>query len=149
MKRMAFVVVLMLAAQAAASAQLKHRSPGEAEMDPLAQLLFPPELVMQQQRHIALRPEQRTSITRAMQELQARVLELQWQMQDESQRLGELLEKPTVDQTAALAQVDKVLNVEREVKRAHLGMLIQVKNALTAEQQAQLRRAMGRDSLPR
>ena len=148
MKRPTLLVALLLAAQLPASAQLKQgaKGGGGPEHDALAELLFPPELVMQQQRNIALRPEQRTSITRAMQELQSKVLELQWQMQDESQRLAELLEKPTVDQAAALAQVDKVLGVEREVKRAHLGMLIQVKNVLTAEQQAQLRQVKGRES---
>src|SRR5436309_130271 len=88
--------------------------------DPLARFLFPPELVMQQQRAIGLKPEQRTTITRVIQEFQTKVLDLQWQMQDETQRLTELLDKPTVDQTAALAQIDKLLAVERDVKRAHI-----------------------------
>ena len=39
---------------------------------------------------------------------------------------------------AALAQVDEVLGVEREVKRAHITLLIQIKNTLSAEQQAKL-----------
>jgi len=59
-------------------------------------------------------------------------------MQEETGRFGELLDKPLVDQAAALAQIDKVLAVEREVKRAHIGLLIQIKNQLTAEQQARL-----------
>src|SRR5213593_874640 len=100
--------------------------------DPLARFLFPPELVMQQQRAIGLKPEQRTTITRVIQEFQTKML-------DETQRLTELLDKPTVDQTAALAQIDKLLAVERDVKRAHIGLLIQIKNNLTADQQARLR----------
>src|SRR2546422_2730094 len=87
----------------------------------------------------SLKPEQRTTITRVIQEFQTKVLDLQWQMQDETQRLTELLDKPTVDQTAALAQIDKLLAVERDVKRAHIGLLIQIKNNLTADQQARLR----------
>jgi len=59
-------------------------------------------------------------------------------MQEQSQRLATLLEKPTVDQAAVLAQVDEVLGVEREVKRAHIALLIQIKNTLSAEQQAKL-----------
>ena len=106
--------------------------------DPLARVLFPPELVMQHQQDIALRPDQRTTITKAIQEFQNRVVDLQWKMQDQSQRLVTLLQKPMVDQTAALAQVDDVLDVEREVKRAHLTLLIQIKNTLSAEQQAKL-----------
>jgi Spy/CpxP family protein refolding chaperone len=96
---------------------------------------------MQQQRAIGLKPEQRTSITRAIQEFQTKVLDLQWQMQDETQKLSEMLDRPTVDQAAALAQIDKLLAVEREVKRAHIGLLIQIKNSLTAEQQARLAQA--------
>ena len=119
--------------------------------DALGRLLFPPELVMQQQRAIGLKPEQRTGITRAIQEFQTKILDLQWQMQDESQKLAELLDKPTVDQAAALAQTDKLLAVEREVKRAHIGLLIQIKNSLTAEQQAKLAqaRAAGEGGSPR
>ncbi len=106
--------------------------------DPLARVLFPPELVMQHQQDIALRPEQRAAITKAIQDFQTKVVDLQWKMQDQSQRLVTLLQKPTVDQTAALAQVDDVLGVEREVKRAHLTLLIQIKNTLSAEQQEKL-----------
>ena len=74
----------------------------------------------------------------AIKDFQGKVLDLQWQMQEETERFGELLDKPLVDQGAALAQIDKVLAVEREVKRAHIGLLIQIKNQLTAEQQARL-----------
>ena len=93
---------------------------------------------MQHQQDIALRPEQRAVITKAIQEFQTKVVDLQWRMQDQSQRLATLLEKPSVDQAAALAQVDEVLGVEREVKRAHMALLIQIKNTLSAEQQAKL-----------
>jgi len=106
--------------------------------DPLARVLFPPEVVMQHQQDIALRPEQRAAITKAIQEFQNKVVDLQWKMQDQSQRLVTLLEKPTVDQAAALTQVDEVLGVEREVKRAHITLLIQIKNTLSPEQQAKL-----------
>lgn len=106
--------------------------------DPLARVLYPPELVMQHQEEIGLRPEQRGTITKAIQDFQAKVVDLQWRMHDESQRLVTLLEKPSVDQAAALTQVDVVLGVEREVKRAHLALLIQIKNVLTPEQQTRL-----------
>jgi hypothetical protein len=39
---------------------------------------------------------------------------------------------------AVLAQVDRVLAIEREVKRAHIAMLVRIKNTLTREQQAAL-----------
>jgi Spy/CpxP family protein refolding chaperone len=136
--RISLLVALTLCAVAAAMAQQPSPSPQPPPDDPLARVLFPPELVMQHQQDIALRAEQRTAITKAIQDFQNKVVDLQWRMQDQSQRLATLLEKPVVDQTAALAQVDDVLGVEREVKRAHITLLIQIKNTLSAEQQAKL-----------
>ena len=49
---------------------------------------------------------------------------------------------------AALAQVDEVLAVEREVKRAHITLLIQIKNTLSAEQQAKLAAARATAARP-
>ena len=141
MKRAAGItLVLLLGALGAGSQQPQPSGPGGPphQEDPLARFLFPPELVMHQQRAIGLKTEQRAAITRAIQEFQTKVLDLQWQMQDETQRLAELLDKPVVDQAAALAQIDKVLVVEREVKRAHIGLLIQIKNQLTQDQQVKL-----------
>jgi hypothetical protein len=34
--------------------------------------------------------------------------------------------------------VDRVLGIEREIKRAHMGLLIRIKNSLTQEQQVAL-----------
>lgn len=110
----------------------------DAAHDALAQFVFPPELVMQHQAAIGLEPAQRTAITGAVRSFQDKTLELQWQVQAETQRLHELLASPRVDQAAALAQVDKLLAVEREVKRAHMALLIQIKNELTPAQQEQL-----------
>jgi Spy/CpxP family protein refolding chaperone len=126
-----FVSLLSLALSAPLAAQ-------QAGDDPLARLLFPPELVMQHQGDIGLKPEQRTAITHAIGDLQGQVLDVQWRMQDAAKKLAALLGKPSVDQAAALAQVDEVLNLEREVKRAQLTLLIRIKNTLTSEQQGKL-----------
>jgi len=104
--------------------------------------------VMQHQQDIALRAEQRAVITKAIQDFQTKVVDLQWRMQDQAQRLAALLEKATVEQAAALAQVDEVLGVEREVKRAHITLLIQIKNTLSAEQQAKLAAARATAARP-
>jgi len=139
------VAALALFAVAAGNAQQQPPPLGSPQPpeDPLARVLFPPELVMQHQQDIGLRAEQRASITKAIQDFQAKVVDLQWRMQEQSQRLATLLGKPAVDQAAALAQVDEVLGVEREIKRAHITLLIQIKNALSAEQQDKLAAAKG------
>jgi len=131
-------LVPALALLAVATAGAGAQQPPQAPDDPLARVLFPPELVMQHQQDIGLRAEQRAAITKAIQDFQGKVVDLQWRMQEQSQRLASLLEKPAVDQAAALTQVDEVLSVEREVKRAHITLLINIKNTLSAEQQAKL-----------
>jgi Spy/CpxP family protein refolding chaperone len=136
-------LALLLVATAGAGAGAGAQQPPQAPEDPLARVLFPPELVMQHQQDIGLRTEQRATITKAIQDFQSKVVDLQWRMQEQSQRLASLLEKPAVDQAAALAQVDQVLSVEREVKRAHIALLINIKNTLSAEQQAKLAAARG------
>jgi len=142
--RLSLVSALAVFAIAAAAQQpVPQPQPPQPPDDPLARVLFPPELVMQHQQDIGLRPEQRAGITKAIQDFQTKVVDLQWRMQDQAQRLTALLEKPAVDQAAALAQVDEVLGVEREVKRAHITLLIQIKNTLSAEQQARLSAARG------
>ena len=136
---LALVAVISLAAGGAAQQprpQPPHPSPAQGA--DFGRYLFPPELIMQQQRNIGLTAEQRSTITRAVQELQAKVLDFQWKMEDETQKLGEQLQEPRVDETAALAQVDRVLGIERDVKRAHLALLVRIKNTLTAEQQVKL-----------
>jgi hypothetical protein len=43
-----------------------------------------------------------------------------------------------VDEAKVLEQVDRVLGVERDVKRAQLSLMIRIKNLLTQRQQEQL-----------
>ena len=49
------------------------------------------------------------------------------------------MEAMRVDEAAALAQADRVMALEREMKRSQLQLLIRIKNALTQQQQDQLR----------
>ncbi len=105
---------------------------------------FPPELVMQNQRRLGLTPAQRATITEAIKDLQAKVLDLQWKLEEQNQRLADLLRGPAVDSAAALGQVDRILEVEHAVKRAHLALLIRIKNTLTEEQGAILRELRSR-----
>jgi Spy/CpxP family protein refolding chaperone len=103
-----------------------------------AKYLFPPELVMQHQQTIRLTSEQRTAITQGIRDFQLKVVELQWKMQDEAQKLTDLVQGAKVDETQTLAQVDRVLSIEREIKRSHMALLVRIKNTLTPEQQTTL-----------
>ena len=106
--------------------------------DPIAGNLFPPELVMQHRRELGLTDEQRAAIKDEAIKASTRFNELQWQMQDEMETMATLMRGATVDEQKALAQLDKVLNIEREVKRTQIGLAIRIKNKLTSEQQMKL-----------
>ena len=107
--------------------------------DPLRDLLFPPEAVMQHQQAVGLSDEQKNNLKGEVRQAQLKFTELQWSLQDEVERLVSLLKQPTVDEKQAASQLDKVLAAEREIKRAQLMLLIRIKNNLTPAQQVQLR----------
>jgi Spy/CpxP family protein refolding chaperone len=112
---------------------------GRMGRPPFLRQLFPPEVVMKNQRDIELTDEQRAAITAAIKTTQGNVLDLQWKLEDEQQKLTKLLEADRIDTKAALAQADVVMDAERKVKKEHLTLLIQIKNLLTPEQQKELR----------
>jgi Spy/CpxP family protein refolding chaperone len=130
-----YAILLLLAATPLVAAQ-------EPEPE-FAKYLFPPELVMQHQQALQLTPDQRTSITKEIRALQLKVVELQWRMQDEAQKLTELVQGSKVDEAQTLDQVKQVLLFEHEIKRAHMALLVRIKNMLTPEQQATLNSLRG------
>ena len=106
--------------------------------DPLFGTLFPPELIMQHRRAIDLTDEQRDAISQMIGDLQGRVVRLQWELLDQMQLLAETTSAPRVDLDRSLDQMDTVLETEKEIKQAHLEMLVRIKNLLSREQQQTL-----------
>lgn len=133
------LTVLLLLAGTSLSAQQPP-----APVDPLGDNLFPPELVMQHQQAIGLSEDQRTFIKGEIQNAQTKFTELQWQLQNDMETMVALVKQGRVDEQRTLAQLDKVVALEREIKRTHLALFIRVKNSLTAEQQAKLQAIRGR-----
>ncbi len=113
------------------------QSPQPAD-DPIAQNLFPPELVMKYRQEINLDDAQSKALKEAIQKAQAKFLDMQWDMQSESEKLVKLLKARPVDESAVLAQVDEVLNREREIKKTQISLLVRIKNVLTEAQQNKL-----------
>ena len=141
MRTALLAIAFTIAAAPAARAQTPGPGPGpQSGEDMLARLLFPPELVIQHSQDIGLQPAQRTTIVGALKEMQGDMIELKLQMAERGQELARLIGEAKVDEAAALAQVDKVLTLEREVKRRQMQLLIRIKNALTPEQQERLAR---------
>jgi Spy/CpxP family protein refolding chaperone len=81
---------------------------------------------------------QRTTIKAEIQKTQSRFVDLQWDLQAESERMARLLQARPVDEAAVLAQADRVMSLEREIKRAHLSLLVRIKNLLTELQRDKL-----------
>ena len=106
--------------------------------DPLGQRFFPPELVMQNQQAIGLSDEQKNYLRTEIRDAQIKFTDLQWKLQDEAEKMVSIANQPHVDEQQALAQLEKVLSVEREVKRAQIALLVHIKNKLTPEQQGKL-----------
>lgn len=107
--------------------------------DPIAENLFPPDLVLSNQKAIGLDEEQKNFVRAEVMKAQTRFTELQFQLQDAMETLVGLLKQNRVDEAQVLAQLDKVLSAEREVKRTQIALMVRIKNKLTEEQQARLR----------
>ena len=102
--------------------------------------VFPPSLIMRHQADIGLTDAQRQAITTQMEDAQKSLVTLQWDVERESEKLAKLLAVDHIDETTALGQADQVMNAEERLKKAHLTLLIRIKNTLTPAQQAQLRK---------
>ena len=106
--------------------------------DPLADLMFPPDMIMNHARQLNLTEEQKTFMRSEIQKATTSFQDLQWKLQDQVEQLHETMKSTSVNEQQALAQLDKVLDIEREIKRLHIGLAVRLKNQLTPEQQDQL-----------
>ncbi|MBV8223242.1 MAG: periplasmic heavy metal sensor [Candidatus Eremiobacteraeota bacterium] len=114
--------------------------------DPLAGAFIPPEIVMSHQQELNISDQQRDAIVADVQSAQQHFTAVQWQLSAATEKLASIVKAPHVDEANALAQLDDVLHLERDIKRTQLRLMIQVKNELTPDQQAkalELMRAQG------
>lgn len=119
--------------------QAQTPRPPHPPMDPMGDSMFPPEMIMQHQRELALTDEQKAFMRSEINKTTTRFNELQWQLQDAMEALHETMKANVVDEQQALAQLNRVLDGEREIKTLHMQLAIRIKNKLTAEQQEKLR----------
>ena len=110
----------------------------QPDQDPIGQSFFAPELVIQHQEAIGLSAEQKDYLKTEIRQAQLKFTELQWKLQDEMEKLVSLVKQPRVDEQQVLAQLERLLAAEREIKREQVTLLVRIKNKLTAEQQGKL-----------
>lgn len=111
----------------------------KSDSDPFEKYLFPPELVMQNQQAIGLTEEQKSFIKSEILKVTARFTELQWAMQEQAEKFASVLKEHSIDEQQAMAHLDRMLEIEREIKRLQISLVIHIKNKLTPEQQLKLR----------
>jgi len=93
---------------------------------------------MQHQSEIGLQDSQRATLTSAIQQAQGKFMDTQWKMSAESEKMTRLLQGTQVDEAQVLAEVDRILDLEREIKKAQISLMVRIKNTLTPQQQAKL-----------
>jgi Spy/CpxP family protein refolding chaperone len=135
---LALAFVLSAASLAAQGPPPGQRAPGPGP-DDFGRNFFPPELVMQHQSEIGLQEAQRASLTSAILQSQGKFMDVLWKLSAEGEKMGRLLQGTQVDETQVLEEVDRILALEREMKRTQISLMVRIKNTLTAAQQAKLR----------
>jgi Spy/CpxP family protein refolding chaperone len=100
--------------------------------------MFPPDMILGHARELNLTEEQKAFMRAEVQKATSAFQDLQWKLQDQAELLHETMKSTSVNEQQALAQLDKVLDIEREIKRLHIGLAVRLKNRLTPEQQEQL-----------
>lgn len=106
--------------------------------DPVGESFFAPELVLQHQEAIGLNAEQKESLKSEIRQAQLKFTELQWKLQDQMEKLLALITPPHVEEQQVIAQLEKVLAAERDIKREQITLLVRIKNKLRPDQQAKL-----------
>lgn len=106
--------------------------------DPFSRYLFAPDVVMSHSLEIGLQDAQKTAIRNEVQKVQSKFLDSQFELQGEGEKMVRLLQEGTVDEAKTIAQVDRILALEREIKRTQISLLVRIKNILTPAQQARL-----------
>ena len=144
MKKSLGLIVLALAVVAfgaisASAQQPEPDQPQQPRIPPppspdMDDAMFPPDMIMQHQRELGLTDEQKAFMRGEINKTSTRFNDLQWQLQDAMEALHETMRADQVNEPQALAQLDKVLDAEREIKKLHMGLAIRIKNNLTPDQ---------------
>ena len=135
----ASIALLALLLGALPGAAQGRRGPGARAAEPeFMKALFPPDLIMRHAGEIDLSEAQREGIKAAVSQTQSEVFDLQWTLREAAEGLRDLVEADRIDEEATLAAAERVMETEGRVKRAHLRMLIRIKNTLRPEQRSRL-----------
>ena len=107
--------------------------------DPIKSQLFKLEDVMKHQKALRLSKQQKDNIVKAHQEAQMEFAKWQWDLQAVTEEMSDLASQSKIDETKAMSTLETMLDMERNIKRTQLRLMIKIKNQLTQAQQEKLR----------
>ena len=120
--------------------QQTPRAPHPAMPDPLHDVMFPPGMILDHARQLNLTDDQKAYMRAEIQKTTTSFNELQWSLQDQMELLHQMMKAPLVNEEQVLGQLNRVLDIEREIKRLHFGLAVRLKNKLTPAQQDELQK---------
>jgi len=106
--------------------------------------LFPPNVIIENQAELGLSKEQFTSIRATVVEVQSKVAEYEWDMQQAYLLLMAEIDKTPIDEDKVVEYAGAAMLAENEVKKNQVAMLVRLKNLLTDEQVAILESKHGK-----
>jgi len=124
----------------AMAGQQAPRMPHPPMPDPMHDVMFPPDMILGHSRQLNLTEDQKAYMRAEIQKTSTSFNELQWNLQDQMELLHEMMKAPSVVEEQVLGQLNRVLDIEREIKRLHFGLAVRLKNRLTPAQQEQLQK---------
>jgi len=122
----------------AMAGQQAPRMPHPPMPDPMHDVMFPPDMILGHSRQLNLTEDQKAYMRAEIQKTSTSFNELQWNLQDQMELLHEMMKASSVIEEQVLGQLNRVLDIERDIKRLHFGLAVRLKNRLTAAQQEQL-----------
>jgi len=129
---------LAAAAHAAGPGAPMHGGRGFHEGPPMDRSLFPPDLILSNQIALGLTDDQTAAIKKMINETHQKVIDAQTSLQRTTEQLHTELSATKINEAAALSFATQAMDLEQQIKTAHMTLLIRIKNLLTAEQIAKL-----------
>src|SRR5262249_30463911 len=114
--------------------------------DIIGNQFYPPELIEVGREALGLTQAQEDAIEEASHVGQVSGQMFQGRLNVEARKLEGMGKQDKLDPDAVAKQASIVMDLERDTKMAHLMMLVKIKNTLTSDQQAMLRKI--KDQIP-
>jgi Spy/CpxP family protein refolding chaperone len=109
---------------------------------PMDRSLFPPDVILSNQIALGVTDDQVSAIKKLLGETHNRVIDVQTDLRRVTEQLHDAVAPAKVDEKAALTLASQAMDLEKQVKTAHLTLMIRVKNLLTPDQQEKARALM-------